>query len=104
MSIDFQSSAASIFLDFIFSGAKVERAFSAPAKIQTVEGKSLYETLWSTVARKPRGPDLNRHPARVSRTSVATGIHEQIPEPPRSTSIGHSNTKKPDFVAAVDRK
>jgi len=88
VAIDFQSSAASIFSDFIFSGAKVERAFSTVTKIQTVEWKSLYETMWGAVSRKPRGPDLNRQPMQVAGASVATGIHKKIPEPPRSTSVG----------------
>ena len=88
VSVGFQPSAASIFSNFILSSAKVEWAFSARAKLQGRERKSMDETLWFIVARKPSGPHLNRHPTRVAGVSVAAGIHQKVPEPPSSTSVG----------------
>jgi len=90
MSVNCQRSPAGVLLNPIAADEKVERIFPAGAELQTVQPKRLNEALRLSLPRKPRRPDLNRHPTRISGATASPGIHQQIAEPPRATSVGQS--------------
>ena len=104
VSVDLQGAAAGILFDCIVAMSKTKRSLPARAKLQILRRKSLNEALRLSVPRKPRSPYLNRHSAWVPGATAAPGIHQQIPEPPGTTPIRQSETKKPYFVAAANRK
>ncbi len=104
VSVDLQIAAAGILFDCIAAMPKTKWSPPPRAELQILRRKSLNEALRLSLARKPRGPNLNRHPAWVPGATPAPRIHQQIAEPPRTTPIGYSQTNKPYFVAAPDRK
>ncbi len=104
MSLNFEASTAGCFADFVGADSEVEWALSSIAQIEIRQPKSPNETQRLILPRKPRGPNLNRHPARMVRTAAASRIHQQISEPPRSAAIRQSHTNKPDFVTSLARE
>src|SRR5579871_346336 len=99
-----QLSAAEVVANFVGAYLEVEWAFSAWMDRQLVERKFLDKTTRLAVARKPRGPDLDRQTAGIRGTPFAARICEQIPQPPRASPRGQAQPNKPDFVPASSRK
>ena len=79
---------------------EVEWILPSGAEMQAFQGKSLNEALRLSIPRKPRGPHLNGHSARVACATAPARIHQQISEPPRPAAVRQSQTNKPDFVTA----
>jgi len=104
MSVNIQRALAGAFVDRILSDAEVEGISAPCAEIKSIESKSLNEGYWLAVCGKPRGPDLHRLPAGISRAAGAPGIHQQVAEPPRSAAARESHAKKPDFVSSPRRE
>jgi hypothetical protein len=86
--------------------ANLEMEWISPsgAQFQTGQRKSLDETLGLSILRKPRGPKLERHSPRVSRTTPSPRIHQQISEPPGTATIGQTQANEPDFITAASRE
>jgi len=104
MSLNFQASTAECLANFVSGDSEVEWVLSSIAQIEIRQRKSLNETLRFILPRKPHGPHLNRHPARIVRAAAAPRIHQQISEPPRSAAVRQSHTNKPDFVTSLARE
>ncbi len=102
--VDLQGAAAGILVDCIAAMSKMKWTLPAPAELQILCRKSLNEALRLSFPRKPCGPNLNRHSAWVPGATATPGIHQQIAEPPGTAPICESQTNKPYFVAAADRK
>ena len=100
MSVNFQRALAGAVFDPLVADSEVKRGVASGAEIKTIRGKSLDEGLRPTFRRKPRGPDLHRLPTWISGTPASSGIHQQVPEPPRSAAARESHAKKPDLVTA----
>ena len=103
MPLNFQRPLAGAVIDPMAADSEVKRGLASGAEIETVQGKSPNEGLRTAFGRKPCRPDLNRLAARISGATTSPGIQQQIPEPPRTTSLRQSYTKKPDFVTAPRR-
>ena len=103
MAVNLQRALAGTVFDPLVADSEVERGLASGAEIKTIQGKSLNEGLRLAFGRKPRGPDLNWLPARISGAPAAARIHQQIPEPPGSAAVRQSHAKKPDFVTAPRR-
>ncbi len=103
VSVNFQHAPAGAVFDPLVADSEVERGLASGAEIKTIQGKSLNEGLRLAFGWKPRGPDLNRLPPRISGAPASSRIHQQIAEPPRSAAARQSHAKKPDFVTAPRR-
>ena len=104
MSPKFQASSAGSLANFVGADSEVEWILPPGAKIEIRQRKSLNKTLRFTILRKPGGPHLDRHSARIFRATAAPRIHQQIPEPPRSAAVCQSHTTKPNFITAACEK
>jgi hypothetical protein len=104
MSLHFEASTAGGFANFVGADSEVEWVLSSIAQIEIRQGKSANETLRFILPRKPHGPHLKRHSARIVRAAAAPRIHQQISEPPRSAAIRQAHTNKPDFVTSLARE
>ncbi len=87
MFVNFQASSAEGLANLVGADSEVEWTLSSAAQMEIRQSKSLNKTPWFTLPRKPSGPHLNRHPARIFRATAAPRIHQQISEPPRSAAI-----------------
>ena len=104
MSLSLQRTLAGVVFNPLSTDSEVEWGLTFGAEIKTFQGKSLNEALRLAFRRKPCSPDLNGLPAWISGAPAAPRIHQQIPEPPRSTAVRQSYAQKPDLVTAARRK
>ena len=101
MSPNLQRSPARALTNFIVADLETKWILPSATETQAVQGESLNEALRFFSARKPCGPHLDGHAARVARTTAPTGIHQQISEPPSPATVRESQADKPDFVTAA---
>jgi hypothetical protein len=104
MSVQFQVSAAGRLPDSVGTDSKVERILPRGANVEIVQRKSLNKAPRLIIARKPGGPHLDRHSARVVWATAASRIHQQISKPPGPVTVRQSETNKPNFITAARRQ
>ncbi len=102
--INLQVPPAGILAHFVVANSEMKWILSSRAQIKTFKGKSLNEAQRFFIPRKPGGPNLDWHPARVTRAAAPSRIHQQISEPPGPDAVRQSQTNKPDFVTASGRE
>src|SRR5579862_9358080 len=98
--VHIQSSPAKVYPDFVVSGFEVERCLTTRADAESRQRKSLDKALRRVIRRKPGGPHLHRHALRISRAAAATGIHQQVTEPPCAAAVRQSQAHKPHLIPA----
>jgi len=104
VTINCQVSPAGILMDRVIARSKMKWSLAFAAEIQALDREALNKSLRPARRRKPRSPNLNGHPTRVSNATSASGIHQQITEPPCPASIRQSQTNKPDLISAAHRQ
>ncbi len=102
--INFQVPPAGILADFVVAKSEMKWILSSHAEVKTFKGKSLNEALRFSIPWKPGGPNLDWHPARVTRAAASSRVHQQISEPPGPTAVRQSQTNEPDFVPPPGRE
>src|ERR1019366_4157416 len=100
MSADFHGAATGSLFDAVGAGFQKERP--APlAPLQRVDGKFLDEGFRSAAAREPRCPDLHGGSAWDAGTALASGIRQEITEPPSARTVRQAKAQEPRFIAAA---
>jgi hypothetical protein len=82
--LNFQYASTGILADLVLADSKVEGILAFATEIQSLQGKSLNEALRFPTLRKPGRPDLYWQSPEITNATATAGIHQQIPEPPRS--------------------
>lgn len=98
--VHLQLSTTGVLIDRVFCDREVKRISILFAEAKPFKREPLNETLRLCSNRKPRRPHLHRHSQRVACATAATRIHQEVPEPPSSTSISETKSQKPDLVSA----
>ncbi len=104
MSAHLQLATAGSLVNRILPGSKVKRICPSGAEFQPPHRKALNEAFRLPLSRKPCGPHLHGHAARVFRATSSPRISQQIPKPPRPTAVRQSHANKPNLIAAPGRK
>ena len=104
LAIHFQPPATLIFADSILARLKDQRALPSCAQTQVVKPKSLNPCLRLSRPREPRCPHLSRLPTRITSTFSASGIHQQIPKPPRPAAVRKPQPQEPNFIPPPHRQ
>src|SRR5690348_16261731 len=77
-----QRSFAGVLFDLILAASEIEARVSSPAQFQVFRRESLNECVWPGILRKACCPHLHGHSSRIGRATLASGIGEQVAEPP----------------------
>ena len=104
VTVNLQGSAARALVNSVVAHLEMKRILPAPAKLQSLQRESLNEALRLPLRRKPRSPNLYRHPARIACATAPPRIHQQISKPPSPAPIGQSQPNKPDFIPSPHRQ
>jgi len=102
--LNFEYASTGILADLVLADSKVEGILAFATEIQSLQGKSLNEALRFPTLRKPGRPDLYWQSPEITNATATAGIHQQIPEPPRSRAVRESQSKKPHFIPAPGGK
>ena len=82
-------------------GPAPEERAALLAQLQRVDRKLLDEGLSSGAAREPCCPDLHGGSPWDAGTALASGIRQEIAEPPRARTVRQAKAQEPRFIAAA---
>jgi hypothetical protein len=101
VAFDSNVSPTDAFFDAALCYSKVKGKLPVRAEFQGSRGVALDESLRFASAREPRRPNLDGHAGGIRAAAVASGIHQQVAEPPCAAAVGQSATQKPDLIAPL---
>src|SRR6266581_4832147 len=104
MAIYFETPAALILSDSIFTKREKEGAGTALAQTRVFERKSLNPSLRFSLTGEPGRPNLRRLAARIVPTSVPARTAQQVTEPPGTAAIGQTEPQKPYLITSAHRE